>query len=550
MNTHHGWRVMAPLAVASVALVAGCSSSSTATTPSADPGSAAASAPATAAASAPAEGPTVLTVASSAAVTTWDPIASFSTEALYLGNVYEPLLWRNPQGSAEEYTPAIAESWTKSADAKTWTFKIRPGVTFHDGTPVDAAAVKASIEAAKADAGASFIWAPLDSITTPDDMTVVMNLSYAAPMELIASSTYGAWIVNPKALEAAKATEGYWDTGIDAGTGPYTVSAYTPGQEVVLTAAPNYWNADAAPRYEIVDVRITPDAVTAQQMLTAGEVNFTTNFPLQNVKDFADNPDYVIEDYLSPFNFVALFNTAKPPLDNVKVRQALSYAVPYDDIVTVGAQGYGTQARGPVPAGFFPFDPNTPAYTYDLAKAKELLAEAGYPDGGLTLDLTYASENSAEARFVPLIKDSFAKIGVTVNVTGQLFNQQWERAKGDPTQAQDIFVLYYWPTYSDAGADNLYSLYHSSEEPFFNLSYWKNDKYDNLVDTAATQTGADPAAAKATYGQAMQLLYDEAPGVALYDSRAVFVVPTMIEGFTFNENYPFTVFFNTFAPAS
>ena len=546
MNDNPGRRWAAWLAAASVVLVAGCSSAA-GTSTSSTTGTAGSTAGPSAAA--PAE-PTVLTVASSAAVTTWDPIASFSTEALYLGNIYEPLLWRNPTGSAEEYTPAIAESWTKSADAKTWTFKIRPGVTFHDGTPVDAAAVKASIEAAKADAGASFIWAPLESITTPDASTVVMNLSYAAPMELIASSTYGAWIVNPKALEAAKVAKGYWETGIDAGTGPYTVSAYTPGKEVVLQAVPSYWNAAAAPTYGTVDVQITPDAVTAQQMLTAGEVDFTTTFPLQNVKDFKDNPDYTVEDFVSPFNFVAMFNTTKPPLDNVKVREALSYAVPYADIVTVGAQGYGTQAKGPVPTGFFPSDPSTPAYTYDLEKAKALLAEAGHPGGGFTLNLTYASENPAEARFVPLIKDSFAKIGVTVDVTAQLFNQQWEKAKADPAKAQDIFVLYYWPTYSDAGADNLYSLYHGSDKPFFNLSYWKNAQYDALVDEAGTQTGADPATAKATYAKAMQILYDEAPGLALYDSRAVYVVPKAISGFDFNENYPFTVFFNTFTPTA
>ena len=179
--------------------------------------------------------------------------------------------------------------------------------------------------------------------------------------------------------------------------------------------------------------------------------------------------------------------------------------------------GYGTQSHGPVPKGIFPYSEDVPQYSQDLEKAKPLLAEAGHADG-FTLNLTYASENPAEARFVPLIKDAFAKIGVTLDVQAELFNQQWENAKADPATAQDIFVLYYWPTYSDAGADNLYSLFHSSETPFFNLSYWKNAEYDALVDEAGTLTGSDRDAAQAKYEEAMDLLVDQAPGVFLYDA--------------------------------
>src|SRR5215218_6013527 len=99
----------------------------------------------------------VLSVAASAAVTTWDPIRSFSTEALYIGNVYEPLLYKNPAGSEVDYSPALASSWKSSDGGKVWTFHLREGVKFHTGEAVDAAAVKMSIEAAKKYAGAAFI---------------------------------------------------------------------------------------------------------------------------------------------------------------------------------------------------------------------------------------------------------------------------------------------------------------------------------------------------------------------------------------------------------
>jgi peptide/nickel transport system substrate-binding protein len=492
----------------------------------------------------------VLTVASSADVTTLDPVASFSTEAMYLGNIYEPLLWKNPAGSADDYTPAIATSWKKSSDARTWTFAIRRGVRFHDGTRLDAGAVKASVLAARKSGGASFIWAPLEGIDTPDAYTVVMHLKYAAAMDLVASSTYGAWIVSPKALKAAAKDKTYYDrSGVDGGTGPYRLASYHSGKEIVLKRSTAYWNTAHPASYKTVDVQITSDAVTAQQMLTAGEADFSTSFPLQNVNSYRKNSDYAVKDYASPFNYVAFFNTRRKPLNNPLVRRALSYATPYQDIITVGAQSHGSQAHGPVPKGIFPYDASVPQYHQDLAEAKRLLAEAGYPHGGFSLSLTYASENEAEARFVPLLKDAYAKLGVTLKVTSQMFNQQWQKAKGDPAKAQDIFVLYYWPTYSDAGSDNLYSLYHSSAKPYFNLSYWKSGAYDALIDRAGTFTASDPAKARSLYVRAEKILYAQAPGLSLYDSRAVYVVPKRVSGFRFNENYPFTVFFAAMKPA-
>lgn len=493
-------------------------------------------------------GTEVLAVAASAAVTTWDPIASFSTEALYMGNVYETLLHRNPVGSEEDYTNLLAESYEASDDGLTWTFTLREGVTFHDGEPLTADAVVQSIEAAKERGGASFIWAPVERIEAADEHTVVFTLAYAAPLDLIVASTYGAWIVSPAALDAVAADETYFEAGVEAGTGPYALREYAPGERVVLEAYEGYWNAEAAPHYDIVDVSITPDAVTAQQMLTSGEVQFATTLPLENVDQVADQLGAEVRETPSPFSFLAYFNTQREPLNDPLVRQALSYAIPYEDIIDVGAHGYGTQSRGPVPQGIFPWSDEVEQYTYDLDRARELLAEAGHEDG-FSLTLTYASENAAEARFVPLIADSFAQIGVDLEVRGELFNQQWEAAKADPATAQDIFVVYYWPTYSDAGSDNLYSLFHSSEEPFFNLSYWENPEYDALIDEAGTLTGSDRDAAQARYVEAMQLLVDQAPGAFLYDAQAVTVVPADLQVAQFNENYPFTTFFANIRPS-
>lgn len=494
----------------------------------------------------------VLSVAASAAVTTWDPVRSFSTEALYMGNIYETLLKKNPAGSSEEFTPVLAESWKHSDDGKTWTFTLRKDATFHDGTPVNADAVKQSIEAAKEYGGASFIWAPLKSIDTPDEHTVVMNLDYSAPVDIIAAATYGAWIVEPSALKASKDDEDYFTNGknglpIDAGSGPYALESYTPGSKVVLKAAKDYWNKEGASHYGTVEVAITPDAVTAQQMLTSRDVDLATVLPAENVEEVAKQIGGEVRKANSPFNFLAFFNTTRPPLDDVKVRQALSYAIPYKDLIEAGAYGYATQSRGPVPKGIYPYSDKVPQYSYDIDKAKQLLKESGHGDG-FDLTLTYASENPAEARFVPLIKDAFAKIGVNLTVRPELFNQQWADAKADPKNAQDIFVVYYWPTYSDAGVDNLTSLFVYTEKTSFNLSYWHNEKYDQLLEEAAPLTGSDRPAAQAKYEEAMKLLVDQAPGAFLYDPQAVMVVPKDLSIGEFNENYPFTTFFASISP--
>ncbi len=487
--------------------------------------------------------PKVLKIANTANITTWDPIASFSTEAAYLANSYEQLLRINAPDAAEKFTPLLAKSWESSADGKTWTFQLRENVKFHDGEPMNAEAVKASLEAAKDRGGAAFIWWMLDSVEVVDDLTVKLNLSTAAPMDLIGSSLYAAWIVSPKALEAAAADENFWSDGMSYGTGPYMVESYTPDAEIVFTRNEEYWGGWSDGQYDKVLVQIVPEATTQQQMLEGGEVDLVTRIPIENYATFKDNPDYSYFEEPSFFNYLGYFNTLRPPLDNPKVRQALSYAIPYQDIITIGAKGLGTQSRSPVPAGVWPWSPEVGQYTYDLQKAKDLLKEAGYEGGGFDLRLTYAAENDTEAAFAPLIKDSFAQVGVNVTTEAIAFNQQWEEAKSDPANAQDIFLVLYWPTYSDAGSDNLWSLFYYTEKPFFNLSYWNSPEYNTVLDEAIGATVTDPAASQAKYIEAMNMLVDQAPGVYLFDTKAVFIIPKHIEGFDYNLNYPFVQYF-------
>src|SRR4051794_10330507 len=144
--------------------------------------------------------------------------------------MYETLTRYNAQ--TKKVDPLLATRYAKSKDGKTWTFTLRKGVTFHTGRPVDAAAVKAAIaRTMKLNQGAAYIWGSVKSIATPSPTTVVFHLKYAAPLDLIASADYAAYIYDTKAQPAAKLAK-WFAAAHDAGTGPYQIDQYAKGQEV------------------------------------------------------------------------------------------------------------------------------------------------------------------------------------------------------------------------------------------------------------------------------------------------------------------------------
>ena len=481
--------------------------------------------------------PKILRVAATASVTTWDPSASFSTEALYMANIYEPLMWINPDGTFE---PALAESWEVSEDGLMWTFNLREGVTFHDGESLMADAVVKSIQRTiDLGTGAAWIWWMVDTIEAVDETTVEITLTTPYPLDRVAASTYAAWIMSP----AAAAQDSEWfETGQEAGTGPWMLESYTPDEEIVLTRFEDYWGGWEDDQFDKVVISIVPEQVVQAQMLEGGEVDLALSLPVETLEDFRANADFVVYEDATLFNYVGFMNVKKPPLDDKLVRQAIAYAIPYDDVVEVGTGGLGQQARGPVPHGLWPYSDEVFQYTYDPVKAKELLAEAGYPDGGFSLVLTHAAENLNEERFAPVIKDALADLGIEVEIRPMLWAQQWELAKGDPTEAQDMFLLLWWPTISD-GYDNLSSMFKCEEKPFFSLAYYCNEEYDNLINGALELTATDPDKAQEMYVEAMNILAEDSPTLFLYDTSVFRPVPTYLEGYEYNANYPFSTFF-------
>lgn len=486
---------------------------------------------------APPAAPVIVTYASLSEMTTLDPSTEFSNSVKVLPNVYETLVLYDPLH--DKVIPALAESWQSSPDGLTWTFFLRKGVKFHDGTPFNATAVKYSIERTiQLGQGAAFIWDPVANITVVDAYTVRFTLKYPAPLLQIAASAYGAYIMSPSAPN----TPEWFNAGHDSGSGPYTISKWDPKSEVQLVRFRDHWGGWRPGQPDVAIIKIVPDAATQEQLALTGAIDIAEVVPLESVPRLQG--DARVKVVISPSfqNLLGLMNTKKPPLSDVLVRQAISYAVPYDDIINLARRGLATQARGPVPAGMFGHFDDLPQYTHDLARAKELLARAGYPNGGFTLVLTYTAGDVYEQKTAELLKAELQKLNINLDIRPMPWEEQWALAKSDPMKAQDILVFYWWPTYITP-YDFLVNMFHTEPSPFFNLAYYSNPTFDNLIDQARTYEGINRTKALELYRQAELILVQDAPAIFFYDQQDVKVISAALQGFSYNPAYTTVVFF-------
>jgi peptide/nickel transport system substrate-binding protein len=299
------------------------------------------------------------------------------------------------------------------------------------------------------------------------------------------------------------------------------LTKYVADQEIDFKADPNWWGGWKDNQFKQIVVQLVGDAGTQRQLLESGAVDTINLVARDQVDALKANPDITVYTGPSLNSYLMFFNTQKKPLDNEKVRVALSYAVPYADLITVGAGGFGTQSRGPVPIDLWPnTDGTVHQYTTDYNKAKQLLADAGYPGGGFTLQLTYTSENSNEANFTPLIKEAFAKVGVTVNIKALLNTADAAKARGNPADRQDLAIQLWWPSYPD-GIDNLKPMFGSESEVGYNWSYWYNPEFDKLIAEGFKLSATDPTAALVPYDKAQNMLVDQAVAAFLFDDQTV-----------------------------
>ncbi|MBI3761999.1 MAG: ABC transporter substrate-binding protein [Chloroflexi bacterium] len=481
-----------------------------------------------------------LTYAMYADVDDWDPSSSFSLGVVPLANIYETLLWYNGPGAAEQFTPGLATEWSVSSDGLTWTFKIRAGAKFHDGEPVNAAAVKYSIERTMGlGEGAAYIWGPVDSIEAPDDTTVAFHLKSPAPIDLIASSQYGAYIMSPKSAEQGKE---WFNQGNDAGSGPYRLKSWEAGQQITLVRFDDYWGGWEGRHFSTILLPIVTESSTMVQMIEGGEADFASLVPVDSIPGLQQNADVEVVIAPSWKNSMFLINTQKPPTDNVKFRQALAYAWDYEKVVNDVYNGMAEAALGPIPKTMWGHDDKLTPYTFDLDKAKALLEESGVPSSEWKITAQYIGTSKGYENSLLLFQSNLAKIGVTLELAPGPWTTIWANARNLET-APNLQSMTWWPTYPTPN-DWLIGMFHTEEKALFNLSHYSNPEVDALIDEGMAVEGADRAKAIANYGKVQQILMDDAVAIFYADVKTALPTRKSVTGFTPNPAYETVFFYN------
>jgi peptide/nickel transport system substrate-binding protein len=473
----------------------------------------------------------------------WDPATSYSNEIIAMSNMYETLTRYDP--ATKKAKPLLATSFSSNKAGTVWTFKLRHGVTFHTGRPLTAQAAKDAIDRTrKLQQGAAYIWDAVKTIDTPDDYTLVFHLKYPAPLDLNASADYAAYIYDTKAAGSGNLAK-WFAAGHDAGTGPYTVQSWQKGQEVELrqTAYQQYWGGWKGRHYTEIDYWVVPSVTTSAQLIRAGKLSFVQRLNPQLWASFKNNSTVRTTASPSWQNLLALLNTKSGPLADVRVRQAVSYAVDYNGIVAA-LKGSAHRQIGIVPPGLWGHFDNLPAPGYNPAKAKALLAQAGYGPGKqkLNLVLTYVQGDSDEQLVSTLLKSELAPLNIDLQVQPLQWSVQWAKGKSsNVSERQDIFLFYWWPDYADPYSWFI-NIFHSEKKPYFNLSYYSNPKLDAMMNKAEQDAAVQRAKSVALYRQIQTTLLKDAPVIPLYVQQYQRTLLRSVKGFVDNPAYPNVTF--------
>lgn len=477
----------------------------------------------------------------------WDPATEYSDGIIAMSEMYESLTHYNTATHTVE--PLLATSWTSADGAKTWTFHLRHGVYFHTGRPLTAQAAKAAIlRTIKLAGGASYIWAAVKTIDTPDPYTLVFHLSYASPLALQASADYSAYIYDTQAGGGGNALTSWLNAGHDAGTGPYTLATWNKGQEfeVTLKQYAKYWGGWSGTHYDKVVYRVVPTDSTAAQLLRTGQVTFVEQMNSSLWSSLKSDSSISLVSSPSWQNLLGQINVKSVSLP---VRQAISYALDYNGMIAA-LHGGGVASSGLVPPGLLGHFSDLPNYSYDQAKAASLLNQAGYGPGKkkLSLNLTYTQGDSNEQVVTTIMKSDLAALNVNLNVQALAWPTQWAKGKSsNASQHQDIFLEYWWPDYPDPFSW-FTNLLQTESTPLFNLSYYSNATLDSQINQVEPLVATNQAAAEQLYRNMQVTVLQQAPILFLYNANYQYAMLSGISGFQVNPAYPNVVFVYSLKP--
>lgn len=429
--------------------------------------------------------------------------------------IYEPLVRLDAQLNV---VPAIAASWSFSSDGKTLTFKLDPKAKFHNGAAVTSADVKASfarILDEKTGAATRANFTSIASIDTPDPETVVFNLSQPDAPILTAMTDINAAIVPASEIAANS-------IGTKAiGSGPFELKEWDPNSKEILTANPDW--AGGKVGVDEIDISVLPDETAILASMRAGQTDFALlNDPLVATL-VPKEPNLVLnrEPGLS-YNALQL-NPSRPPMDKLEVRQAISCAVDRQAVLDTAQVGEG-QVTGPLTIPAYASDPSTLfCYKPDLAKAKQLMAQAGLPNGFTATVIAATGEPPYAAAEAQVLQSQLAAINVTLNIQTMELNvyvDKWLKGDFDMAVAQNG---------GRADPYTMYNRYWTKDGNLQKVSNYSDDTLDGLLKQGRAET--DPAKRKAIFQQFEQHLAEVSPWIWISTSDNYTAQQKTVKGF-------------------
>jgi len=446
---------------------------------------------------------------------TFDPHLTVGRNTqIFIANVYDGLTARDPRANL---VPALATEWKVLEDHSGWQFKLRQGVKFQNGDDFNAESVKFT----------------LDRAINPDTKsTVSSELGTIAGTDIVDASTVTVRTKQPDIMLPSRLSELYggmlspaYTRATDPasfgtkpiGTGPFKVTEWVKNERLVLEANPTYWRG-AASVGRIVVRPILEDAARVAA-LQAGEVDFISNVPYQRADELGRDTNLLVKTVTTPRVFFVVIDPRQKPFDDVRVRQALNYAVDVDAIIKTLYLGHAKLLATVIDEASLGYDPTVAPYPYDPAKAQALLAEAGYPNGFSTEFDTFTGSIADHSKPAEAIVEYLRKVGVNAKLNVFEFGAFGPRRVANQVSPLHIYSLgnaYFEPAWALKWMmqDNL------------GMHYRNADAYAQLNKAEGT---FDPEERKKLYADVQRKLKDDAGFLFLYQSDAVFAMSKRLD---------------------
>ncbi|CAN0656597.1 peptide/nickel transport system substrate-binding protein (plasmid) [Nitratireductor aquimarinus] len=483
--------------------------------------------------------PNVLVVGQIAEPKSLDPHAVTAVNDFrILMNVYDGLT-RYKDGTLEP-EPALAESWEISDDGITYTFNLREGVTFHDGTPLNAEAVKFNFDRMLNedhpyhDTGPfplAFYFSSVDAVKAVDDLTVEFTLKEPFAPFLSNLSYPTGLIVSPEAVK-----EHGKDYGRNpVGTGAFRFEEWQANSRVVITRNEDYW--DGAPPLEAVIYRPITDTNTRIAEMLSGGLDVMVEVPPDSLQQFRDDANFSVYEQAGPHVWFLILNMKEGPFTEKAVRQAANYAINKKALVENILQGTADVAAGPTPPAFaWAYNEELQPYPYDPDKARQLLEEAGYAGEELTFYVTEGGSGMLDPIAMgTAIQADLQAVGMKVNIETYEWNTFLGKVNPGLEGKADMAEMA-WMTNSP---DTLPFLALRSEawpeKGGFNSGYYANEKVDELLNKARTSTDQDERAA--LYKEMQEIVQDDAPWVFVANWKQNAVTGANVENFKLQPSF-------------